>query len=214
MQPVWDVLKALHLCHFKAWNLFSEHKQDVQFFIDENIIDIFLPVGFISLSDKTTTLAWYYNLDEPIRKNVDRIRIHAGSKWEIIKLSKPNAKAKKLLADFKNFIAKKDPPPFYKNPHSNECHLKETCLQKLKERDCISLLGGISLHILSTFHKKGIFSILQLSHIFRPRKRNRAPTKYGKFPFELKALAILEQKTYVLHKHELKDNPVSNDSLI
>jgi transposase IS66 family protein/RNase H-like protein len=202
----WDVIKATSQCHYKAWAIASEKLNNDNFTINENIIDIHLQINSISLQDKTATIAWYDSLNE---KNVDRIRIHAGSKSEIIKLSKPNAKAKKLLADAKNIIDKNEPPAFYKNPHCNECHLKESCLQKLKQRDCISLLGGMSPHISSTFHKKGIFSILQLSHIFRPRRRNRILQKSGKFPFELKALAIREQKTYVLHKPELKENPIS-----
>jgi hypothetical protein len=78
-----------------------------------------------------------------------------------------------------------------------------------KQPDCISYLGGMSAGILTKYHKKGIFSILQLSHLFRPRRRKRKLQATGRYPFEVKALAIREQKTYVLHKLQIPTSPVS-----
>jgi hypothetical protein len=61
---------------------------------------------------------------------------------ELKKVVKTNAKAQKLLTDTLAVINKNEPPAFYRNPHCPQCHLKDACMKKLRERDCISLLGA------------------------------------------------------------------------
>ena len=125
-------------------------------------------------------------------------------------MSKPNIRAKKLLTEVNEVVDKSDPPAFYRNSHCPQCHLKDVCFKKLKERDCISLLGGMSPKSLVKYHKKGIFSILQLSHLFKPRRRGRSLHRSGTFPFELKSsLPSASKKTYVLHKPDLAEHSVS-----
>ncbi|WP_341900742.1 IS66 family transposase [Fluviicola taffensis] len=110
------------------------------------------------------------------------------------------------ISDAQLLITKEEPPPFYQNKHCPECKYKAYCHSKLKERDCISLLGNISLITISKYNKKGIFSILQLSHTFRPRRRgSRKPTMATAYLWELKALAIREKKTYVMYLPEILD---------
>ena len=74
--------------------------------------------------------------------------------------------------------------------------------------DSLSLLG-MPPATLAKYHKKGITTITQLSYLFRPCRRARTLPVSGRYPYELKALAIREQKTYVLHKPELPATPVS-----
>jgi len=74
--------------------------------------------------------------------------------------------------------------------------------------DCISLLG-MPPATVAKYHKKGITTITQLSHLFRPRRRARTIPVKGRYLYELKALAIREQKTYVLHKPDIPSTPVS-----
>jgi hypothetical protein len=94
------------------------------------------------------------------------------------------------------------PPPFYKIPHCSECQFKSTCRQKLIERDCISLLPSMSPKSMLKYHNKGITTITQLSYLFKPRRR-RAPNPQSSYLWELKALAIREQKTFVIQPPEL-----------
>lgn len=58
-------------------------------------------------------------------------------------------------------------------------------------------------------NNRGIFSILQLSHLFRLRRRRNRPQASGSYLYELKALAIREKKTYVLQAPEFKEHEVS-----
>ncbi len=64
----------------------------------------------------------------------------------------------------------------------------------------------MSPKVLSKYHKKGISTITQLSHLFRPRRRRGRPYKTSVFLWELKSLAIREQKTFVLHPPDLKQS--------
>jgi hypothetical protein len=120
-----------------------------------------------------------------------------------------SAKAKKILVAAERCIQAPDPPPFYQNKHCPACLWRQDCRQQLEKRDCISLLAGMPAGIIAKYHKRGITTILQLSHLFRPRRRGRALPQAGRYPYELKALAIREQKIYVLHTPEIPQAPVS-----
>ncbi|MDR3680517.1 MAG: hypothetical protein P4L41_11170 [Flavipsychrobacter sp.] len=67
----------------------------------------------------------------------------------------------------------------------------------------------MSPNVIFNFHKKGIYSIAQLSHLFRPRRRRRHPQVSTNYLWELKALAITEQKTFVLYPPDVKETAVS-----
>jgi hypothetical protein len=77
-----------------------------------------------------------------------------------------------------------------------------------EHQDCLSRLD-MPPATLAKYQKKGITTITQLSHLFRPRRRARALPMQGRYLYELKALAIREQKTYVLHKPEIPSTDIS-----
>jgi hypothetical protein len=76
------------------------------------------------------------------------------------------------------------------------------------ERDCISLLPSMSMKSLLKYHNKGITTITQLSHLFKPRRR-RAANPQSSYLWELKALAIREKKTFVIQRPELNDSDIA-----
>ena len=59
------------------------------------------------------------------------------------------------------------------------------------------MLGGLSAFDLNRRNNRGIFTIFQLSHTFSAKRLKTAINK-KEFYIELKAIAIREQKTYVL----------------
>lgn len=158
----------------------------------------------ISAIDKIALTAYAFFLSEDTGKTVSLINVLLGKETFSIQI-KPSLKAEKLLADTKRIIDG-NAPVFYKNKHCPECQFWETCNRKLKDKDCISLLGSISPKIIERYHKKGIFTVLQLSHLFRPRRRSRRKPKIASnYLWELKALAIREQKTYVMYTPDIED---------
>ena len=205
MEQDWYVLEAMQLCRYKAWLLSKEKKSKPIAHESGNMT--FADKPSFSLKDKVTSVAFY------LSRNYEGkgVTIGYGDKATTkISISSHRAKAIKLLTDTANTLSMEYPPPFYRNQHCPDCIFQDSCMQKLKERDCISLLGGIKQKVLERYHKKGIFSITQLSHTFKPRRRGRRPHIAGtSFLWDLKALAIREKKTYVMHPPELDNAPIN-----
>ncbi len=79
--------------------------------------------------------------------------------------------------------------------HCKECVFEGLCQQELKARDDLSLLSGMSGNEIKAHQAKGVFTINQLSHTYRPRRRPDGSKP--KFYPSLKAMAIREAKVYV-----------------
>jgi len=215
MQLKWNILKATLQCHYKAWLLDKEVSKETPNIILNSKNQIVLPYKNISQHDKLASAALAYSKIQTPNKSIGCIEILYGvnndqSDYQKISLRilQYKQQAENLLNKTNSIIDSKTPPAFYKNKHCVECIFWSNCYSKLKEKDCISLLGNIQPKSISRYHSKGIFSITQLSHLFRPRRKGRILSA-GKYLWELKALAIREKKTYVLHLPDLKPNVVN-----
>jgi hypothetical protein len=205
MHPTWHVIRAALHCPYKAWQLIQEApNEDIRAEAQGQILCLTLPVATLSPADKQATLAWFYGLPKNISGNINRLVLHGTIQASTLRTpALPPKKIAQLSNQIRQLLASAQAPTFYRNKHCPDCRWQADCLEKLRERDCISLLGGMSPGVLTKYHKNGIFSILQLSHLFRPRRRHRKLPAAGSYPWPLKALAIREQKTYVLRKPEL-----------
>jgi len=77
------------------------------------------------------------------------------------------------------------------------------------QEDNISLLRGMSGKEIKGYGRKGIFTLTQLAHTFRPRRKGkRAGQETKRRSFALQALAIRDKRIYVLGTPELPNNPV------
>ena len=68
------------------------------------------------------------------------------------------------------------------------------CITALRQRDDLSLLSGLKPHEIAQKNSRGIFTVKQLSYIFRARRNLHGIRKFSP---ELKALAIRDNKTYI-----------------
>jgi predicted RecB family nuclease len=69
------------------------------------------------------------------------------------------------------------------------------------KEDSLSLLGSISIKRIKNFEKKGIFTIKQLSYLYRPRKRGkRTRHEHVSHKYELQALALRTSNIYIQDK--------------
>ena len=102
-------------------------------------------------------------------------------------------------------LSNSTPPDLVLNRHCGECEFQERCRQKAIEKDDLSLLSGMSEKERKELHSKGIFTVIQLSYTFRPRRRpKRLRDKREKYHHALKALAIREKKIHIVGTPELK----------
>lgn len=97
-------------------------------------------------------------------------------------------------------------PSLRLNKHCNLCCFRLRCESEAEQKGDLSLLKGMPEVEIEKQHGRGIFSIDQLSHTFRPpRKRTHHHHHRRKRQFALQALAIREQKVYLLDTPTLPD---------
>lgn len=90
------------------------------------------------------------------------------------------------------------------NKHCAECEFRSQCYERAVEKDDLSLLSGLSEKERAKLHKKGIFTVTQLSYTFRPRRRpKRDVSKPPRYYHSLRALAIREHKTFIAGRPQL-----------
>lgn len=91
-----------------------------------------------------------------------------------------------------------DPPPINLNDHCPICPFKTLCLEQAEKEDSLTLLDRMTPKIMRKYHKKGIFTITQLSYLFKPRRqRKKRKDRPVGFNLELQALALRTGKIYL-----------------
>jgi predicted RecB family nuclease len=100
-------------------------------------------------------------------------------------------------------------PPVILNRHCPLCPFRNDCRSQAEESDDLSLLDRMTPKVIRRYHKKGIFTVNQLSYLFRPRrnrKRSRAKTAFN---LELQALAIRTGKIYLQALPDIVPQPAT-----
>ncbi len=97
-----------------------------------------------------------------------------------------------------------DPPSLVLNDHCSICEFQQACEDRARQEDHISLLRGMPLSEIERNAKKGIFTVSQLAHTFRPRRKgkrqlHRARRRY----YALQAIALRDQRVYVFGTPEV-----------
>jgi predicted RecB family nuclease len=117
--------------------------------------------------------------------------------------------AEQVLDEAKRLQAGGEPPRLALNKHCQVCEFRARCRKQAEEADDISLLGGVGEKELRRYHRKGLFTLTQLSCTFRPRKRGKRVkrTSYNHY-HALQALALREKKVHVYGTPELPRKPV------
>jgi len=102
------------------------------------------------------------------------------------------------------------PPPIVLNKHCPLCPFQRLCHAQAEQEDNLSLLNGVTARVMRQYEKKGIFTVKQLSYLFKPRKRKKGSRKPppATHKVELQALAIREHKIYLQELPALSRQPV------
>lgn len=116
---------------------------------------------------------------------------------------------RKQIGKIATLLSNTSPPDFVLNRHCAECEFKARCREKATEVDDLSLLSGMTAKERSRQRNKGIFTVTQFSHTFRPRrtpKRAKNPAK--PHYLALQALSIRENKVYIHGNPQFPDSKV------
>jgi predicted RecB family nuclease len=122
-----------------------------------------------------------------------------------VKMSDLVSEVRTLIEKTATLLSSPLPPDLILNRHCAECEFQTRCHQKAVERDDLSLLALMTERERKKFHSKGIFTVTQLSYMFRPRRRPKGQRDgRERYHHALKALAIREKKIHVVGSPELK----------
>lgn len=169
------------------------------------------PKENISKYDKILICLKSLALFEELGKIFYEGRVIFGSENKSIKFSFKTymIEAKRIYDKLKTLIKSNKEPQLYQKDHCKVCEFQDHCFSKLKEEDSIALFRRVDEQELQKQHKKGIFTVKQLSYTFKPRKKSkRVKTKVSPYYLSLHALAMRENKIYVFEKLELEPSDI------
>lgn len=117
-----------------------------------------------------------------------------------------------LLEPLQEWVEAKTPeePPVILNKHCPLCQFQSLCRARAEQEDNLSLLNRVTPKVIRQYERKGIFTVKQLSYLYKPRKRKKR-TRNPPQPthkLELQALAIRTEKIYLEELPDLTRQPV------
>ena len=117
--------------------------------------------------------------------------------------------AEDLLRNAERLQRAETPPKLVLNDHCHICDFRDRCRAQAVREDNLSLLRGLGEKTISKYSRKGLFTLTQLAHTFRPRRRGkRSDQPLTVRDHALHALAIRDKTIYVLGKPGFPTAPV------
>jgi predicted RecB family nuclease len=126
-----------------------------------------------------------------------------------VRLSPDPRKAERPLRDLQR-SREAGPPRLILNDHCQVCEFRRQCHDQAVREDNLSLLRGLGEKEVSGYARKGIFTLTQLAHTFRPRRKGKraAPRTHHRY-HALQALAIRDKRVYLFGTPEVPVAPVA-----
>jgi predicted RecB family nuclease len=107
--------------------------------------------------------------------------------------------AERIVAELVSVATGQCRPPLILNSHCPACEFQQSCMDEAKKQDNLCLLHRMTEKTIGQYNHKGIFTVNQLSYTFHPRRKSkRAKARGYPHSFPLQAMAIRDQKVYVL----------------
>lgn len=117
--------------------------------------------------------------------------------------------AENLLRDAERLQRSEAAPKLLLNDHCRICAFRDRCRDQALQEDNLSLLRGIGQKTIKRYARKGVLTLTQLAHTFRPRRRGkRADAPHKRHDHALHALAIRDRTIYALGAPKLPTAPV------
>jgi predicted RecB family nuclease len=127
-----------------------------------------------------------------------------------LRLNPEGRKAKKLLQELKEMAGGGAPPRLILNDHCQVCEFRKRCHEQAVQEDNLSLLRGLGEKEVKGYARKGILTVTQLAHTFRPRRKpKRAAARSMKRYHSLQALAVRDKRIYVFGTPQIPTSPVT-----
>jgi len=181
-------------------------------FANNSFIPIFItPFENITKFDKHFIILQSYCIKNEFSIHIDSCKVIYGKlqKQTKYKLSFSIKSIKKSIDDLKRIISDSVEPSLVLNNHCIVCEYRANCMEKAKAEDNLSLLDRATTKSIEKYKKKGIFTIQQLSYLYKPRRRKKQRAKREiSHNIELQALAIRSEKILVQSLPDLLRQPI------
>lgn len=124
-------------------------------------------------------------------------------------LSGPNGpthfgkEASSMLSDLEAMVTTPAAPKLFLNANCNTCKFRDRCRKEATERENLSLLTGLQPKEIDTWNERGIFTVTQLAHTFRPKTMGRSSHNPKRHSQQLQAMAIRDKTTYVRKRPDM-----------
>jgi predicted RecB family nuclease len=124
-------------------------------------------------------------------------------------LSGPNGpthlgkEAASTLLDLEAMVTTPAAPKQFLNAHCNVCDFRDRCRTEATEREHLSLLPGLRPKEIEAWNERGIFTVTQLAHTFRPKTMGRSSHNPKRHSQQLQAMAIRDKTTYVRKRPDM-----------
>jgi predicted RecB family nuclease len=126
-----------------------------------------------------------------------------------VRLNADLRRTERLLREVKEMVGAESPPRLILNDHCQVCEFRHRCHDQAMQEDNISLLRGMGEKEIKGLARRGIFTLTQLAHTFRPRRKGkRGVSKTHHRYHALQALAIRDKRIYLFGTPQLPVSPV------
>jgi predicted RecB family nuclease len=114
-----------------------------------------------------------------------------------IKFSAGLRKGEQMLRELSEMRSSASPPRLLLNDHCPRCEFRKNCLARAEAADSLALLDRMTPKLIKRYEKRGIFTVTQLSYLFRARRRKAKRKNVKGFKVELQAFALRTGKTFL-----------------
>jgi predicted RecB family nuclease len=167
---------------------------------------LFLHTEKVSKNDKLL-LAFCGSVLHDLQGNAPKFgRVMHGNAFTTSKVQLPKLipTARQITQSITDLGDRTDPPPLRLNRHCSICEFRESCYAHAREKDDLSLLRGLNEREVIKLNGKGIFTVTQYSHTYRPRRKRKSSAKRSaKHDYALQARAIRDSTLYIAQKPTL-----------
>jgi predicted RecB family nuclease len=125
-----------------------------------------------------------------------------------VRLSPDPRTAERLLREVEQ-ARDTGPPRLTLNDHCQVCEFRRRCHEQAVREDNLSLLRGLGEKEVKGYARKGILTLTQLAHTFRPRRKGKraVPRTHHRY-HALQAMAIRDKRVYLFGTPEVPVAPV------
>jgi predicted RecB family nuclease len=125
-----------------------------------------------------------------------------------VRLSTDSRKTEQILRELQQMRTGAQPRPLL-NEHCQVCEFRRRCHEQAVREDNLSLLRGMGEKEVKSLARRGILTLTQLAHTFRPRRKGKRAVRKAHHRYHaLQALAIRDKRVYVFGTPELPNSPV------